>query len=92
MARPHGPSLYSVYRRYDTGYTLTSIHQTVVIFILYITAIGYVMIGAGINIDEHDDENEVDRNLKASFDLLFTGGFLTTVFWVSTLSLITVYI
>ena len=53
---------------------------------MYISAVGYCMVGSGIyvesqsNVDIIDDTYEdLDKGLK----LVFAGGFITTLFWVS---------
>ena len=60
--------------------------QTALLFLIYITAIGYVMIGMCIFIGLSD--GEVEGPFKDSINLLFAGGLLTTVFWVSFLLLL----
>ena len=53
---------------------------------MYISAVGYGMVGGGIyvespyDLDIPDDTYEdLDKGLK----LVFAGGFITTLFWVS---------
>ena len=69
-------------------------NQTAVLSVMYLTAIGYVTVVAGIFIDNASDS---DRDYIYDYDidvqlpeievpdyikLLFAGGFLTTLFWV----------
>ena len=53
---------------------------------MYISAVGYGMVGGGIYIESISDVENTD-NIDDDFDngqkLLFAGGFLTTLFWVS---------
>ena len=53
---------------------------------MYISAVGYCMVGGGIYIEALSDvENtgDIDDDLDNGLKLLFAGGFLTTLFWVS---------
>ena len=53
---------------------------------MYISAVGFGMIEAGIYIESISDvENtdNIDDDLYNGQRLLFAGGFLTTLFWVS---------
>ena len=53
---------------------------------MYISAVGYAMVGGGIFIESLSDvENtdNIDDDLDNGQRLLFAGGFLTTLFWVS---------
>ena len=69
------------------SHTLTN-NQTGVLSVMYLTAIGYGMVEAGIVIDLADDydydyDNGFgDDNIPDHNKLLFAGGFLTTLFWV----------
>ena len=47
---------------------------------MYLTGVGYGMIGAGIQINTNIPE--VDIDIPDYANLLFAGGFLTTLFWV----------
>ena len=51
---------------------------------MYLTAVGFVMVIAGIEINTDIDIEipEVDTNVPDYTKLLFAGGFLTTLFWV----------
>ena len=51
---------------------------------MYLTAVGYGMIAAGIviNIDIDIPGVDVDTNIPDYVKLYFAGGFLTTLFWV----------
>ena len=67
--------------------------QTAVLSVMYLSAVGFVLVAAGIAID-FDNDNEygidfevVDDDLRTTFNLLFAGGFITTFFWVSTFHL-----
>ena len=60
--------------------------QTSVLSIMYISAVGYGMVFGGIYIEAISDvENtdDIDDDLVNGQRLLFAGGFLTTLFWVS---------
>ena len=46
---------------------------------MYITGLSYVMVAAGIFVD--DDYN------RKSFNLLFAGGFISIVAWVSSIQI-----
>lgn len=54
---------------------------------MYLSAVGFVLIGAGIAIDfDMDNEYGIDfedvDDLRTTLNLLFAGGFLTTFFLV----------
>ena len=49
-------------------------HQTAVLSVMYLTAVGFVMVLNGIFINDSDT--------PISANLFFAGGFLTTIFWV----------
>ena len=56
---------------------------------MYLTAVGYVLVGAGIVIKNTENNNDDFLNdLLEAYDVLFAGGFLITVFWVSKISCI----
>ena len=53
---------------------------------MYISAVGYCMVGSGIYIEALSDvENtaDIDYEFDNGVKLMFAGGFLTTLFWVS---------
>ena len=54
---------------------------------MYISAVGYGMVGGGIYIESISDVENADVIIDDDLDngqrLLFAGGFLTTLFWVS---------
>ena len=50
--------------------------------VMYLTAIGYGMVAAGIFIDFADEYDDEDNKIPDYIKLLFAGGFLTTLFWV----------
>ena len=57
--------------------------QTALLSIMYLSAVGYVLVVTGIVIKntegiDHDD----DFGLLDAVDVLFAGGFITTLFWV----------
>ena len=59
--------------------------QTAVLSIMYLSAVGFVLVLAGIVIKntedlDHDDD---DSGLYDAYDVLFAGGLITTLFWVS---------
>ena len=62
--------------------------QTAVLSIMYLSAVGFVLVWAGIFIKntediDHDDD---DSGLLDAIDVLFAGGLITTLFWVKLLS------
>lgn len=66
-------------------------YKTSVLFVMYVSAVGYSMVFAGINIGQLEDVKEqygdaiYDEYLKdyeIANSLLFAGGFLTTLFMV----------
>ena len=76
---------------YDMSLTYYT-KQTAVLSIMYLSAVGYVLVGAGIVIKNTEDiDHDVDdtiADLLEAFDVLFAGGFITTLFWVSKISCI----
>ena len=58
--------------------------QTAVLAIMYLSAVGYVLVGAGITIKDTEDidHDDDDSGLLDAIDVLFAGGFITTLFWV----------
>ena len=55
---------------------------------MYLTAVGYVLVEAGIVIKNTENNNNVIFNdifedLLEAYDVLFAGGLLITFFWVS---------
>ena len=50
-------------------------HQTAILSVFYLTAVGFVMVLEGIFINGSDNNPDYTN-------ILFAGGFLTTVFWV----------
>ena len=64
--------------------TLTDTHQTAVLSVMYLTAIGFVMVFYGIIIDS---TSAIPGFVNFNYtNLLFAGGFLTTIFWVCFIS------
>ena len=56
---------------------------------MYLSAVGYVLVGTGIVIKETENNNDDFLNdLLEAYDVLFAGGFLITLFWVSKISCI----
>ena len=58
--------------------------QTAVLSIMYLSAVGYVLVGAGIVIKDTEDidHGDDDSGFLQAIDVLFAGGFITTLFWV----------
>ena len=59
--------------------------QTALLSIMYLSAVGFVLVYAGIvikNTEDYDDDDD-DSGLLEAYDVLFTGGLITTFFWVS---------
>ena len=57
--------------------------QTAVLFLMYITAIGFGMIFFGIVIS-NAKRSDIDLgDFEESYNLLYAGGILSTVSWVS---------
>ena len=54
-------------------------HQTAVLSVMYLTAVGFVMVSDGIGIDI---SNDYHTDVPVDAKLSFAGGFLTTLFWV----------
>ena len=50
---------------------------------MYLSAVGYVLVGSGIAIKEINDGIVYYGDLKTAFNLQFSGGLITTFFWVS---------
>lgn len=68
-----------------TPLTTCIIKQTAILSVIYISAIGYVLVGSGITIKLADDSGEGSiHGLRTAINLMFAGGFVTTFFWVST--------
>ena len=68
---------YTLSLTYDTK-------QTALLSIMSLSAVGYVLVLAGIFIKntegiDHDDD---DSGLLQAMDMLFAGGLITTFFWV----------
>ena len=72
---------YTLSLTYDTK-------QTAVLSIIYLSAVGYVLVVAGIYIKntEHDVFSDRYRHLQEAYNMLFAGGIMTTLFWVSKIS------
>ena len=50
---------------------------------MYLTGIGYGMIIAGISINDFNESDPPPgAEISEYLNLLFAGGFLTTIFWV----------
>ena len=49
---------------------------------MYLTGVGFPMVLAGIQISDINDANVPGVDPPDYTNLLFAGGFLTTVFWV----------
>ena len=49
---------------------------------MYLTAVGYGMVVAGVAIRSLNDVPEVNIDIPDYLNLLFGGGFLTALFWV----------
>ena len=51
---------------------------------MYLTAVGFVMVVAGLEINDDTDIEVpgIDTGVPDYSKLLFAGGFLTTLFWV----------
>ena len=50
---------------------------------MYLSAVGYVLVGSGIAIKEDNAGNVDYDDLRTAFNLQFSGGLITTFFWVS---------
>ena len=48
------------------------------------SAVGYPLVSLGIFIDEYNEEEReyIEDELERAYDLMFSGGLLTTIFWV----------
>lgn len=58
--------------------------QTAILTIIYISAIGFVLVLAGFYV-KYDIENKLDESderFRVTYNLMFTGGLITTLFWV----------
>ena len=53
---------------------------------MYISAVGYCMVAGGIYVESQSDvdiSDYTDEDLDKGLSLVFAGGFITTLFWVS---------
>ena len=56
--------------------------QTGVLSVMYLSAVGFKLVVAGIAIRGFEDALEVDDDIEEFTNLFFAGGFITTLFWV----------
>ena len=50
---------------------------------MYMSAVGYVLVLYGIIINEYTEElDNLDEEYQHGFNLMFSGGLITTIFWV----------
>ena len=66
-----------------TSLNTCDVKQTSILLVMYISAVGYVLVGSGIAIKKDNDGTLDYSDIRTALNLQFSGGLITTFFWVS---------